>query len=106
MDIVWEKEYYSHEEASKYRNAVVKLKKALRDASIEYILNYSPGSLALRRETVECDCYDLMDGKKEAVRSFLGDYMTNYAWAASGAGTLVFLKQKFDPTAGDELYDL
>lgn len=106
MDMIWEKENYSHTEASRYRNAVVKLKKTLRDAGIEYILSYVPGSLAMRCDMVECDRYDLMAGKKEAVRAFMGDYMINYPWAMNGTGTLIFLKQKYDPAAGAELYDL
>ena len=85
-------------DADTLQDRVQHVKKELRDILAGYgaedILLAGWNSLAIDKTKVSCDYYDLLKGEPEAVRSFLGEYMTNYSWAEETAGALQFSQKK------------
>ena len=92
--VLWEDEIDS--EALKDR--VQHVKKDLRDTlsgyGVEKILVSGWNSLAIDKAQVSCDYYDFLKGDSDALKSYLGEYMTNYSWSEETAGALSFSKQK------------
>ena len=41
---------------------------------------------------VGCDMYRFLEGDKEAVNAFFGEYMSQYAWAADTEAQLTLLQ--------------
>lgn len=92
--VLWEDEIDS--EAVKDR--VQHVKKDLRDILSKYgaekILVSGWNSLAIDKSKVSCDYYDFLKGDSDAVKSYLGEYMTNYSWSEETAGALSFSKKQ------------
>lgn len=102
---MWEQLTYNHTEAGRYRKALAKLQNTLIDAGIENILSYFPRARAIRCETVECDYFDLLDEKPQAIRQYSGYYMNQYSWGEERISLLNKLKLRHDPDADDILYE-
>ena len=96
---MWEQLPYNHTEAGRYRRALQKLQKALENAGIENILSYSPRARAIKPDMVECDYFDMLAEKPQAVQNWNGYYMNQYSWAESQQGTLQRIKYKYFPDA-------
>ena len=79
-------------DADTMKDRVQHVKKDLRDILSNYgasdILLSGWNSVAIDRTKVSCDYYDYLKGDPAAVKSFLGEYMTNYSWAEETAGAL------------------
>ena len=74
-------------------------KKDLRDIlsgyGIKDILLSGWNSLAVDKSRVSCDYFNFLKGDPKAVRSYLGEYMTNYSWSEETAGALRFSQKKY-----------
>jgi len=57
------------------------LQKELKNYGIEELLISSRNSRYIDTDLLDCDLYDLQDGKEEAKKLYYGEYMTDYAWA-------------------------
>lgn len=62
-----------------YRDAVCRLRLALKSVGAEKILDVKRARISLVTEFCECDAWDLSDGKPNA--RFDGEYMRPYEWA-------------------------
>ncbi len=91
--VLWEDE--SDNEALKDR--VQHVKKDLRDTlskyGVENILVSGWNSLAIDKSKISCDYYDFLNNDPNALKNYLGEYMTNYSWAEETSGALSFSKQ-------------
>lgn len=57
------------------------LQKELRNHGIEELVVSSRNSRYIDIDLLDCDLYDLQDGKEGAKKLYYGEYMTDYAWA-------------------------
>ncbi len=64
-----------------YRRTIKELSDTLRAYGIEEIFVRERGSCRIKRELVSCDYYDFWAGKSEAIASFDGRFLSEYAWA-------------------------
>ncbi len=46
------------------------------------------GACYINAKLMDCDYYDLLDGREEAARKFDDAYMTEYSWAEETLGSL------------------
>ncbi len=53
----------------------------LESYGIEDLVFFSRSGRSVNLDVLECDLYDLLDGKEEARRLYCGEYMTDYDWA-------------------------
>ena len=63
-------------------NYVRSLRNTLREYGIEDILEISRGTLRVRPERIVCDLYRFLEGDRDAVQSYRGEYMSAWAWAS------------------------
>lgn len=73
-----------------YRTILHRLKKELREAGIEDIVETEYGKAKIRKEKVGCDYYDYIKGENEA---FAGVYMKQYSWAEEMNAYLLGIRQ-------------
>ena len=43
---------------------------------------------------IDCDLYRFLEGEKEAVNAYFGEYMSQYAWAPGMEAQLTLMKSK------------
>lgn len=89
ISILWEDASYNR--TSYLKNLKSDLKNMLEEAGSGSILIQRKGSIGvLPQNIMNCDFYDFMLRKEEAVRQFHGEYMSQYSWAEN---TLAFLNR-------------
>ena len=67
----------------KYLDTIIRsLRDTLREYGIEEILQMERKGLRILPEKIECDMYRFYEGDPEAVKSFRGEYLDAYEWAA------------------------
>lgn len=66
---------------SAFRMTYKRLVDQLEAAGIAYILSQETGKRRILCEQVKCDLYDCLSGSREALNTYAGAYMSEYAWA-------------------------
>lgn len=87
-NILFEDEEYDHVKAASVRKALMRLKKILEDAGISEVLVCTNGEYRINTDHVDCDYYKFLNGDQEAIDSFYGEYMSDYAWSEGTTGFL------------------
>lgn len=86
---LWEDSPYDRS-MQKYLDVVIRsLRETLRNAGIEEILEVKSGYLRIRPELIDCDLYRFLKNDPEAVNTYRGEYMQEYAWAIYSLQSLV-----------------
>lgn len=81
----------NEEKSKRYAQTLLnEMNNSLKNAGIDYILKKSRNSYAIDIKKVSCDYYDFLENNPIAVRTFTGEYMSQYSWAES---TLAYLLQ-------------
>lgn len=60
---------------------VADLRKSLKDAGIENVVEREWGHIAVNTDLINCDAYDYQNGMPYAINSFTGEYLEDYSWA-------------------------
>ena len=76
---------------SNFRNLIVDIKHTLGELEIQNFFIAEYNNFRINPEVIKCDYYDFLDGDPTAVRSFAGEFMSQYSWAEE---TSAFLEQK------------
>ncbi len=66
------------ESRSYYNSLIFRLRKSLRDAGIEDLIETRPGQCRVNADRFTCDYYRFLEGEK---RLFMGSYLSSYSWA-------------------------
>lgn len=61
-----------------YRDAIWRLRKALKEQGIAFLVEFSRGAAALHVEVLSCDYWDYLNGHKEL---YLGQFLSGYDWS-------------------------
>lgn len=89
---LWEDEHNISKAKHRLRNLVLDLRTTLKRIGQEDILIRKSGLLAIRRDSIDCDYFRMLDGDMAAVNSFRGEYMKQFAWAQDTEAKLYFKK--------------
>ena len=81
MSILWEDGEDSDSDRSYLRNMISDLKKTLSDVGAGDIIIKKYNSIGVATDMIDCDYYDFLDGKWEAVERYNGQFMRQYPWA-------------------------
>lgn len=73
-----------------YRDAVWRLRKTLKDIGFNCVLFFR-GSLGLRKENIQCDFWDYLEGKNN---DFHGDFLKSFDWSIEYLGMLEDISDK------------
>ncbi len=88
--VLWEDEADVSKAKHRLRNLISDLRSSLKAAGQEAVLIRKSGLLAIKRNSVDCDYYRMLDGDMGEVNSFRGEYMKQYAWAQETEARLHF----------------
>ena len=71
-----------------FRVVLQRLNAVLKAHNIEELIIHSKNQYSLNTDMVNCDYYDILDGNKKAMDSFVGEYMNEYSWAEDTCSVL------------------
>lgn len=91
--VLWENKEYSHSLQSYIQTLISDMMQSLRAIGMEHIILKRRNSIALDTTKLECDYYRFLQQDGDAVKSYVGEYMTNYSWAEMTNGSLQMSKE-------------
>lgn len=91
VSILWEKNTGDIRSSDLYRKTVAKLEHILGRNGISHFFLTAPGACSIDCGKLNCDLYDCLNGKEEAIADFRmrGVYLTEYSWAEKTFRNLV-----------------
>lgn len=92
--VLWEDEPSSASVKSNLRNLLSDLAHTLKEADAEDALIKARNCYAVNTEAVDCDYYDFLKQKTDAVNAYMGEYMTQYSWAEMTLGYLERMSER------------
>ena len=79
---LWEDREYDVPMQKQMDVVIRSLRETLQNYDIGSLFELKNRSLRIRPELIDCDLYRFLEGDEEAVNSYFGEYMSQYAWAA------------------------
>ena len=73
------------------RNLIIDVKRKLSELEIHNFFITEYNSFRINPEAVKCDYYDFLAGDTKAIKSFTGEFMSQYSWSEEAVG---FLERK------------
>ena len=64
-----------------YRMTAKRLKDLLTEHKIDYILDSANNQRAVKTDGFECDYYEILNGNEAFIKTYHGEYMSEYSWA-------------------------
>lgn len=87
--VIYENEQNEKNNKSDLRKCTVDLRESLRAVNAESVFIKEFDSYAIDTSLVKCDYYDWEKEEPYAVRSFHGEYMSQYSWSESTLSSLI-----------------
>ncbi len=78
---LWEEAVDSKAEKNRIRVLINDIKNTLKTIGMEDLLIREHRQLAIRKEMIECDYFNMLDGDMNTVNSYEGKFMEDYGWA-------------------------
>ena len=91
INVLWGDHADSARYGSSLRNLIVDVKHSLSELDIQNFFISEYNNFRINPEVINCDYYDFLAGDEKAVKSFAGEFMSQYSWAEE---TTAFLEQK------------
>ena len=91
ISVLYGKSADSSRYGASLRNLIVDIKHTLSELDIQNFFIAEYNNFRINPEVVQCDYYDFLAGDPHTVKSFAGEFMSQYDWAEETAD---FLKQK------------
>lgn len=80
IDFLWENRPYDDNVKQLYRKAINYLNKLFEEHGLTFFIS-NRGSCYIKKSEVNCDLFDLFDGKPHASDSYYGEYLFDYSWS-------------------------
>lgn len=94
ISLLWEDKPFTESSQSLYYKAAKSLEKTLGDYEIDHIIIKTRYERCVNRKEFECDYYEFLKENETAVRSFRGEYMSQYSWAEETLAGLFRLRDR------------
>ena len=91
ISVLWGERADSARYGSSFRNLIVDIKHTLGELEIQNFFITEYNNFRINPEVIKCDYYDFLDGEPSAIKSFAGEFMSQFSWAEEAIG---FLEQK------------
>ena len=91
ISVLWGDHADSARYGNSLRNLIVDIKHTLKELEIQSFFIAEYNNFRINPEVIKCDYYDFLDNDPKALKSFAGEFMSQYPWAEEVAG---FLEQK------------
>ena len=89
---LWEDRAYDRGMQKQLDNYIRALRTTLREHGIEDMLEMGRGTLRVKPERFACDLYLFLEGDRDAVQSYRGEYMSAWSWASMTESLLTWRK--------------
>lgn len=94
--VLYEDKEYTSSLQRQLQTIIATMMKTLNSQNIGDIIIKHYNHLSIDTNKIECDYYKFLNGEKEAINSYTGEYMMNYSW---GEFTIGYLDSRaFDST--------
>ena len=91
INVLWGDHADSARYGNSFRNLVVDIKHTMNELEIQNFFITEYNNFRINPEVIRCDYYDFLEGEPAAIKSFAGEFMSQYSWAEEIAA---FLEQK------------
>jgi len=78
---LWEDKDVDRTTRSMLHNYLGDIRKTLDSYGISDIFSYERNNYRIIKENISCDYFKMLDGDKNAINSYLGEFMSGYEWA-------------------------
>lgn len=90
FSVIWEdRGEYNESNSATFRKTLKRLRDTLAEAGIGDLILSEAHEKYLNKEIFDCDLYDFLEGKADAEKKFMGEYMSQYSWGESTLSSLV-----------------
>jgi len=86
--VLWEDKPYDKSLRNQIQAAISEMMKTMKEHNLGDIINKSWNQIAVDKEKIKCDYYEMLDMVPAAVNAYCGEYMANYSWAEITAAAL------------------
>ena len=90
---LWEDRMYDVSMQKQMDVVIRSLRDTLQKYGIGDLFELKNRNLRILPELIDCDMYRFLEGDEEAVNSYFGEYMSQYAWAADTEGQLTMIQE-------------
>ena len=91
ISVLWGDHADSSRYGSSFRNLIVDIKHTMNELEIQDFFIAEYNNFRINPEVIKCDYYDFLEGDSTALKSFAGEFMSQYSWSEEVVG---FLEQK------------
>ncbi len=91
ISVLWGDHADSSQYGANLRNLISDISHSLSELEIQNFFIREYNNLRINPEVINCDYYDFLAGDEKAVKSFAGEFMSQYSWAEEAAA---FIEQK------------
>ena len=91
ISVLWGERADSARYGSNLRNLIVDIKHTLGELQIQNFFIAEYNNFRINPEVIKCDYYDFLNGDAAAIKSFAGEFMSQFSWSED---TAAFLGQK------------
>ncbi|MCR5764930.1 MAG: hypothetical protein K6G09_03015 [Treponema sp.] len=88
INVLWGERADSSQYGANFRNLIVDVKHTLSELEIQNFFITEYNNFRINPEVVQCDYYDFLAGNEQAIKSYAGEFMSQYSWAEEVAGFL------------------
>ena len=86
--VLWEDKPYDKSLRNQIQAAISEMMKTFKEHNLGDMINKSWNQIAVDKEKIKCDYYEMLDMIPAAVNAYCGEYMANYSWAEMTAAAL------------------
>lgn len=79
-----------------YRVTFHRLMETLKEVGVEHIIGTKGRTKYLVKDQVECDLYYMLDGNRNFINRYAGEYLVEYSWAEMRNAQLYQIHEKFN----------
>ena len=80
--VLWEDRAYDLSMQKQLDVVIRSMRATLEEYGVSEIFDMRSGAMRVRPDLISCDAWRYLAGDPEAIRSFRGEYMSNYSWAS------------------------
>ena len=91
ISVLWGDHADSARYGSSFRNLIVDIKHTMSELEIQDFFIAEYNNFRINPEVIMCDYYDFLEGDPTAIKSFAGEFMSQFSWSEEVVG---FLEQK------------
>ena len=88
ISVLWGDSAKSSRYGSSFRNLIVDIKHTLHELEIQNFFVAEYNNFRINPEVIKCDYYDFLAGNTESLKTFAGEFMSQYSWAEEVTGFL------------------